>query len=63
MTSYLAGVGPIVPHKCGKFGDPRINRSQEIPPEAIGGGIFDSFCRDNFRPEVSSDVISGIAVE
>ena len=24
-----------------KFGDPRLNHSREIPPEAVGGGIFE----------------------
>ena len=31
-------------------------------PEAIRCGIFDSFFRDNFRPEVVSDVISGVVL-
>ena len=26
-----------------KFRDPRLNRSREIPPEDVGGGIFDRF--------------------
>ena len=46
-----------------KFGDPRLNRSREIPPEAVGGGIFDGFLRDNFRQEITSDIISGVVVE
>ena len=36
-------VGPVVLHKCVKFHDPNLNGSQEIPPEAVGGGIFDRF--------------------
>ena len=32
-------VGPIVPDKSVKCRDPSLNRSQEIPPEAIRGGI------------------------
>ena len=36
---------------CVKFHD-----SRNIPSEAAGGGIFDYF-RDNFRPEVDTDVI------
>ena len=36
-------VGPIFPDKPVKFCDPYLNRSREIPPEAIGGDIFDSF--------------------
>ena len=40
-----------------KFRDPRLNRSREIPPEAIGGGIFDrSLNFDNCQPEATSDV-------
>ena len=39
-----------------------LNRSREIPPEAVGGGIFASFPYD-FRPEVDNDVISGVAVK
>ena len=38
-------VGPIVPDMCEKFGEPHSNRSREIPPEAVGRGIFDSFSR------------------
>ena len=26
-----------------KFGDPYLNRYGEIPPEAVGSGIFDSY--------------------
>ena len=37
-------VGPIVPDEPVKFGDTSLNHSLKIPPEAIGGGIFDSFC-------------------
>ena len=32
-----------VPDKCLKFRDPRLNRSPEIRPEAVGGGIVDCF--------------------
>ena len=46
-----------------KFRDPCLNRSGEIPPEAVGNSIFDSFFRFNFRPEVDTDVISGVALE
>ena len=58
-------VGPIVPDKHVKFCDPRLNRSREIPPEAeaVGGGIFDGFFRDNIRSKAVSDVISSVAVE
>ena len=36
-------VGPIVLEKRVKFCHPHLNRSQEIPPETVGGGIFDGF--------------------
>ena len=36
-------VGPVVLDKCVKLHDPGLNRSREIPPEAIGSGIVDSF--------------------
>ena len=36
-------VVPIVNDVHVKFRDPRLNRSWEIPPEAVGGGIFDRF--------------------
>ena len=52
-------VGPVVPDKPVKFGDPRLKRFQEIPLETVQRGTFDGFFRDNFRPEVVSDVISG----
>ena len=38
------------------------NSSLEIPPEAVGGGIFEFF-RCTFRPEVDNDVIPGVAVD
>ena len=31
---------PIAIDKCVKCRDPCLNRTQEIPPEAVGGGIF-----------------------
>ena len=55
-------MGAFALDKLVKLRDPCLNFSREIPPEAVGGGIFDSF-HDNFRPEVVSDVISGGAVE
>ena len=54
-------MGPLVLDKRVKFHDPRLNRSREIPLEAVGGGVFDCFTY-NFRPEVDNDVISGMAV-
>ena len=34
-------VRPIVHDKPVKFRDPHLNRAREIPPEAVGRGIFD----------------------
>ena len=50
-------LGPIVCDKCAQF------RSREIPPEAVVGGIFESFVHYNLRPEVDNDVVSGMAVD
>ena len=49
--------------KVVKFRDPRLNHSREILPEAGGNGIFDGFFRENFRPEVISDGITGVTVD
>ena len=53
-----------VQEKCVKFCDPRLNRSGEIRPEAVGCGIF---CRSqNFKdcqPEVTGDPISDFALD
>ena len=38
-------------------------RATKIRLESLGGGIFDGFFRDNFRPEVAGHVISGVAAE
>ena len=38
-------VGPIVRDKLVKFRDLCLNRSLEIPPEAVGGGIFERFLK------------------
>ena len=46
-----------------KLRDPRLNYSQEIPPAAVGGGMFDGFFQDNFPSEIDSDVISGVIAE
>ena len=53
-------MGQDVSYNHVKYGDPRSNFSREIAPEAVRDGIFDGFCRDNFWPEVVSDVISGM---
>ena len=36
-------VGLLVLDTFVKFRDPSLNRPRAIPPEAVGGGIFDSF--------------------
>ena len=46
-------MGPLVPNKRVKFHVPSLNRSREIPPKAVGNGIFDFFPY-NFRPEVDN---------
>ena len=33
----------VVVEKCVKYGHPRLKRSREIPPEAVGSCIFYSF--------------------
>ena len=56
---------PIVHYKPVAF-KLHLNRSQEIPSEAVGGGIFDRFVFlkfDNCQLEVASDVISDMAVQ
>ena len=56
--------GPIVPDKCVKFRDPRLNRSGEIQPKAVGSSIFGRFLiSDNCRPKIAGDVISAVVVE
>ena len=40
-----------------------VNHSRGFQGQAVGRGIFDSFFRYNFRQEVDSDVISGVAVD
>ena len=53
----------IVPDKKpAKFCDPFLNSSREIPPEAVGRGIFYGFFHANFWLEAVSDVISGADV-
>ena len=56
-------MGPPVLDTHVKLHDPGLISSREIPPEAVGGGMFDCFFPYNFRPEVDNDVISGIAVD
>ena len=38
---YESFVRLTVPDQYVKFRDPRLNRSLEIRPETVGGGIFD----------------------
>ena len=56
-------MGRVIPNKHAKFCDPSLSRSRKIPPDAVGVGICDIIFRDNFRPEVDSDVMCGIAVD
>ena len=58
VTSILAGVCVAeCPRQAYKISYHRFNRSGEIRPEAVAGGIFDSFFHVTFTPEVASDVI------
>ena len=52
----------IVLEKSVKCRDRCLNHSREIPPQAVGSGIFDSFSL-YFRPEVDNDVISSVTVD
>ena len=42
-VTFVRFVGPIAYEKRVKFRYPGLNCSREIPPEAVGGGIFDRF--------------------
>ena len=50
--------------KAVKCGVPVLNRSREIQfrVDRASYGTFDGFSKYNFRPEVASDVIYGVAV-
>ena len=51
-------------NSCLYHRDHRLNRSREIPPEAVGIWIFDrSFNFDNWQPTVANDIISGVVVQ
>ena len=56
--------GPIVADKSVKIRHPRSDHSREIPPKAVRRDIFDrSLNFDNHKSEVTSDLISGMAVQ
>ena len=55
VTSYPAVLRGRLCDKCVKFRDPCLNLSRQIPPEAVGGGIFEFFSL-NFRLEADNDV-------
>ena len=61
----ISGVfmGPVVLNKCVKFNEPSFNRSRKIPPEAVGGGIFDCLSSTTSDWKQINDVISGVAVD
>ena len=57
-------MGPIVRDERVKFRDPRLTRSAEIQPKAVGSGIFGNFSNfDNCPPDVAGDVLSGAAMD
>ena len=55
----------LTPNKSVKFRDVCLNRYQEIPPEVVGGGIFDSlvFAISSNRKLLCLNVLSDVAVE
>ena len=62
MTSFPASLWGRLSSISVKFYNLSLNRSRKIPPEAVGGGIFD--CpHPNFRPEVDNDGMSGVGVD
>ena len=63
MSSYAAGLWPLGLEKCVKFRGPCLNRSREIPPEAVASGIFDSFFRYSFRPEADNNVVYCVGMD
>ena len=56
-------VGPVVLDQYVKFRGPSLERSREMPHEAVGSGIFDNFFRYNFPPEEDNEVIASVAVD
>ena len=48
-TDVISGtfVEPVLLDKRVKFHDNSLNRSSEIPPEAVGGGIFGCYAKHN----------------
>ena len=52
----------IVLNKCVKLCDPCFNHSREIPPKPSQAVFLTVFCY-NFRLEVDTDVIYGVAVD
>ena len=59
---YGGFVQSIIPDKLVKFRDPRSNRSRDkFPPKPSEAAVSTVF-RDNFRPEIVTDVISGTTV-
>ena len=55
-------VGPVVPDNRLKFGDPRINLFDQFRMKPCEAAFFTVFC-SSFRPEVYSDVMSGVVVD
>ena len=43
FRDYMLFAGPVVLNKFVQFHDSSLNHSRGIPPESVGGGIFDSF--------------------
>ena len=53
----------IIPDNIVNFRDSGLNSFGEIRLQVGGGGIFYIFVRDNFRPELTSDVTCRVFVE
>ena len=52
----------VVPDNTVKVRDTGLNPCRENLPEVVAGGIFDNPFRDNFRPKVASNVLSGMTI-
>ena len=58
MSPYIS-----VPVKLVKFRDPRLDRSRDIRPKAVGDSILAVYSNtDKCLPGAADDVISGVAV-
>ena len=61
ISGMLAGL--VVPDKCLKFRDPRLHTVLEKFHPKPSEAAFSTGFRNNFRPHVVSEIISGVVVE